>query len=31
VTLFQPALRRMRGHGEISDFHGLSSRRFSFL
>src|SRR5207248_2236844 len=22
VTLFQPALRRMRGHREISEFHG---------
>jgi hypothetical protein len=28
VALFQSALRRMRGHGEISDFHGVSSRRF---
>ena len=28
VTLFQLALRRMRGHREISDFHGVSSRSF---
>src|SRR6202022_4591789 len=28
VTLFQPDLRRMRGHREISDFHGVSSRSF---
>ena len=26
VTLFQSALRRMRGHREISKFHGVSSR-----
>jgi hypothetical protein len=26
VALFQSALRRMRGHGEIADFHGVSSR-----
>ena len=26
VTFLQPALRRMRGHREISEFHGLSSR-----
>ena len=26
VPLFQSALRRMRGHREISDFHGVSSR-----
>src|SRR5260370_6446600 len=26
VPLFQPALRRMRGHREISDFHEVSSR-----
>ena len=31
VTFFQPALWRMRGHREISDFHGISSRRFDFL
>src|ERR1700733_8785761 len=29
VALLQPALRRMRGHGEISDFHGVSSRSLS--
>src|ERR1700737_2870292 len=28
VALFLSALRRMRGHGEIADFHGVSSRRF---
>ena len=28
VSLFQSALRRMRRHREISDFHGVSSRRF---
>jgi hypothetical protein len=30
VTLFQPAFRRMRGHREISDFHGGSSRLFPY-
>ena len=28
VALFQPALRRMRGHREISEFHGYSSSLF---
>src|SRR4029077_1890498 len=28
VTLPQPALRRMRGHREISEFHGASSLLF---
>src|SRR5215216_3190028 len=30
VTLFQPALRRMGRHREISDLHGVSSRCSSF-
>src|SRR4029077_9658365 len=28
VAFFQPALRRMRGHRKISEFHGHSSRRY---
>ena len=31
VTLVQAALRRMRGHREIAELHGLSSRLFVFF
>ena len=31
VSFFQPALRRMRGHGEISDFHGTFLSSFLVL